>query len=121
MRMAGVAASMKEQAQGGRQVRSSIEDINRIAREVKEATREQAEGSRLIVQAVERMNRMTQEVSQAAAGQKSTGELVTKAMANILQASRENLDGVEEASRATSGLARQAEELARRISTFRTS
>jgi methyl-accepting chemotaxis protein len=120
-RMAEAAASMKEQAQGGQQVRSSIEDINAIASEVKKATREQAEGSRLIVQAIERMNRMTREVALAAAGQKQTGELVSRAMTNILQVSRENLDSVAEASSATSALARQAEELARLISTFRTS
>ena len=46
---------------------------------------------------------------------------VARAMTNILQVSRENLDSVAEASSATSALARQAEELARLISTFRTS
>jgi methyl-accepting chemotaxis protein len=73
------------------------------------------------VRAVENMNRMTQQVSYATAEQKRGGELVVKAMENISEIARDNLSTVEEMSKATANLARQAENLAKLVSVFRLS
>jgi hypothetical protein len=48
-----VAFSTKEQAAGGRQVRTAVENMNKIAAQVGIATKEQADGSRQIIQSVE--------------------------------------------------------------------
>jgi methyl-accepting chemotaxis protein len=119
--MTQAAFSTKEQAAGGRQVRVAVESINRIASQVGIATKEQADGSRQIVRAVDNMNRMTQQVSYATAEQKRGGELVVKAMENISEIARDNLSTVEEMSKATANLARQAENLAKLVSVFRLS
>jgi methyl-accepting chemotaxis protein len=117
--MTEVTLSTREQAQGGRQVREAVENINRIASQVGIATKDQAEGSRQIVHAVENMNRMTQQVSYATAEQKRGGELVVRAMENISEIARDNLNTVEEMSKATANLAQQAENLAKLMTVFR--
>jgi methyl-accepting chemotaxis protein len=65
------------------------------------------------------MNRMTQQVSFATAEQKRGGELVVKAMENISEIARGNLATVEAMSRATTGLAEQADSLAKLMAEFR--
>ncbi len=117
--MTEAAHSTKEQAIGGRQVRLAVDNMNRIASQVNIATMEQAEGSRQIITAVDNMNRMTQQVSYATAEQKRGGELVVKAMENISEIARDNLQTVEEMSKASGNLALQAENLAKLISVFR--
>jgi len=65
------------------------------------------------------MNRMTRQVSDATAEQKRGGELVVKAMENISEIAQDNLATVEEMSKATANLAKQAENLAKLIAVFR--
>ncbi len=117
--MGQVTHSTREQAQGGRHVRSSVSNMNRIASQVNVAAKEQATASRQIVQAVDSMNRMTHEVSSATAEQKQAGELVVKALEHISEIAQDNLATVEQTSKATLDLARQAEELAKLISAFK--
>lgn len=107
--MTEVTSAMNAQAEGGRQVRLSVDEMNRIATEVTTAVRQQAEASRQIVGSTENMNRMTQDVSRAAADQKLGAELVLKSMENILAIAHDNLASVEQTSRASVGLAQQAE------------
>ncbi len=117
--MGQVTHSTREQAQGGRHVRSSVSNMNRIASQVNVAAKEQATASRQIVQAVDSMNRMTHEVSSATAEEKQAGELVVKALEHISEIAQDNLATVEQTSKATLDLARQAEELAKLISAFK--
>jgi methyl-accepting chemotaxis protein len=62
---------------------------------------------------------MTQQVFQATADQKRGGKIVVNAMAHILEISRDNLSTVEETSKASADLARQAEELATLTAAFK--
>jgi methyl-accepting chemotaxis protein len=63
------------------------------------------------MRAVESMNQMTRQVAEASGEQKRGGDLVVRAMEQIARVAQQNLAATDQLSKATRGLAREAERL----------
>lgn len=107
------------QSEGATQIRSVAQRISDVSRQVSTAAQEQALGSKEILKAVSSMNSMTQQVADATVEQKKGGDMVVKAMETIANVARANLAAVEELSRASIGLAKEAEGLRQQLEAFR--
>jgi methyl-accepting chemotaxis protein len=109
----------QEQASGATQILGVAQRISDVSREVSTAAQEQALGSKEILRAVVNMNSMTQQVADATVEQKKGGDMVVQAMETIANVARANLSAVEELSKASMGLAHEAEDLRQQLETFR--
>jgi methyl-accepting chemotaxis protein len=109
----------QEQSSGAVKVISVAERISDVSRQVSTAAQEQAAGSQQILKAVSSMNSMTQQVADATVEQKKGGDMVVRAMETIASVARANLSAVEELTRASTDLAREAESLRQQLEAFR--
>ena len=109
----------QEQSSGAVKVLSVAERISDVSRQVSTAAQEQAAGSQQILKAVASMNSMTQQVADATVEQKKGGDMVVRAMETIASVARANLSAVEELTRASTDLAREAESLRQQLESFR--
>ena len=108
----------QKQASGATQIQAVAQRISDVSRQVSTAAQEQAIGAREILKAVAGMNAMTQQVADATVEQKKGGDMVVQAMETIANVARENLAAVEQLSRASAGLAHEAETLRQQLETF---
>lgn len=86
-----VNIATKEQSAGGKQIMDVVERMKHVVQEVGLAVKEQVGGTKQIAQATEIMQEMTQNVARATAEQKVGGENVVKAMEGMSRISGENL------------------------------
>jgi methyl-accepting chemotaxis protein len=93
--------------------------MNRIAEAVAAAVRDQVMGIREINKVSERIKRMTAEVSVATHEQRKGGELVVAAADSIMRVARENLASIGEVAALAQRVARNSETLSQRIQVFR--
>jgi methyl-accepting chemotaxis protein len=115
-----VKKAMTEQAAGGKQIRLSVENMNRIMQEVRQAARDQAEGSKQINNAIENMNEMTRQVMLAMSEQKTGGDLVVKSTENISTIANDNLAAVEKMAKSTNELVEESFALMQNVERFKT-
>jgi methyl-accepting chemotaxis protein len=78
-----------------------------------------AQGGKQIRITVEKMNTMTLSVANATAEQKKGDEMVVQAVETISDSSRDNLASVEQLSRSAQGLSQQAIDLAAMVAAFK--
>lgn len=109
----------QEQSSGAVKVLSVAERISDVSSQVSTAAQEQAASSLQILKAVTSMNSMTQQVADATVEQKKGGDMVVRAMETIASVARANLSAVEELTRASADLAREAESLRQQLEAFR--
>jgi methyl-accepting chemotaxis protein len=109
--VAEVYTATQEQASGANQIVRTAANMQLLTREVATGTGEQARGTKEIMRAVDVMNRMTQQVANASAEQKAGGDMIVKVLEQIALNGRQNLTATEELSKASQGLAREAERL----------
>jgi methyl-accepting chemotaxis protein len=109
----------QEQASGASQIMTVASRISDVSHEVSTAAQEQAVGSKEILRAVASMNAMTQQVADATVEQKKGGDMVVQAMETIANVARANLAAVEELTKASMGLAHEAEDLRQQLEAFR--
>ena len=109
----------QDQSSGAVKVLGVAERISDVSRQVSTAAQEQAASSQQILKAVASMNSMTQQVADATVEQKKGGDMVVRAMETIASVARANLSAVEELTRASTDLAREAESLRQQLETFR--
>ncbi len=117
--VADVKAMTRDQASGTEQIRSVAERMSNISLEVSIAAQEQLVGSKQLFRAVEEMETMTQQVANATVEQKKGGDVAVGAMEAIAAVARANLAAVEELSRASSGLALEADRLRGQLEAFK--
>ena len=115
-----VKKAMTEQAEGGKQIRLSVENMNRIMQEVRQAARDQAAGSNQINKAIDTMNEMTRQVMTSMSEQKTGGDLVVKSTENISTIARENLTVVEQMAKSTDDLVEASFALMQNVEKFKT-
>jgi methyl-accepting chemotaxis protein len=92
--------------------------MQEVTQQLAAAAREQANGARQIMSSVEAMNRMTQQVADATNEQKRGGDQVVKAVDQIAQVSQQYLSATEQLSNATHSLAVEAERLKKLAGVF---
>ncbi len=109
----------QEQSSGAVRVLAVAERISDVSKQVSTAAQEQAASSQQILRAVASMNSMTQQVADATVEQKKGGDMVVRAMETIASVARANLSAVEELTRASTDLAREAESLRQQLEAFR--
>ena len=109
----------QDQSSGAVRVLGVAERISDVSRQVSTAAQEQAASSQQVLKAVTAMNSMTQQVADATVEQKKGGDMVVRAMETIASVARANLSAVEELTRASADLAREAESLRQQLETFR--
>jgi methyl-accepting chemotaxis protein len=114
-----LANAAREQAQGSLQIRRSVETINSMTGEVSIATKEQSLSARQILDAVNVINVMTQQVANATAEQEIGSKVVVSSVENISGITLGNLESIEQLSRSTQSLSRQAADLAVLIEEFK--
>lgn len=106
-----VYTSAQEQSNGAAQILKTANNMQNVTRQLATAAKQQATAAREIMTSVETMNRMTQEVASATTEQKNGGDMVVKAVEQISQVAQQNVASTEQLSKATAGLAREAERM----------
>jgi methyl-accepting chemotaxis protein len=109
--VAEVYTTAQEQSNGAQQILKTALNMQNVTRQLATAAKEQAGGAREIMQSVEVMNRMTQQVADATVEQKNGGDMIVKAVEQIAQVAQQNVAATEQLSKATVGLAREAERM----------
>jgi methyl-accepting chemotaxis protein len=106
-----VHVAVQEQSGGASQILKTAGSMQHITRQLATAVKEQAEGTRQIMKAVSVMNKMTQQVAEATGEQKNGGDMVVKAVEQISRVAQQNVAATEQLSKATNGLAREADRM----------
>ncbi|HXH40441.1 MAG TPA: methyl-accepting chemotaxis protein [Thermoanaerobaculia bacterium] len=106
-----VYVAAQEQSNGASQILKTATNMQNITRQLTTAAKEQADGARQIMKSVDVMNRMTQQVANATTEQKNGGDMVVKAVDQIARVSQQNVAATDQLSKATIGLAREAERM----------
>lgn len=114
-----VYLSVQEQSTGAGQILKAASNMQHITHELATAAKQQAQGAREIMKAVAEMNTMTQHVAEATQEQKRGGEMAVRAIEQIAQVAQQNVAATEQLSRATAGLAHEAQHLEDLASKFR--
>jgi methyl-accepting chemotaxis protein len=109
----------QDQASGATQILAAAERMSDISAEVSNAAHEQASASKAILVAVREMEDMTQQVAAATVEQKKGGDIAVGAMEAISRVARTNLTAVEELSKASGSLAREADGLKDELAEFK--
>jgi methyl-accepting chemotaxis protein len=116
--VAEVYTAAQEQSNGAAQILRTSTNMQNVTRQLTTAAKEQANGAREIMKAVETMNRQTQQVADATSEQKKGGDMVVRAVEQIAHVSQQNLTATEQLSKATLGLAKEAERMQRLADQF---
>ena len=106
-----VYTAAQEQSNGAVQILKTAGNMQNVTRQLATAARQQATAAREIMSSVETMNRMTQQVANATSEQKNGGDMVVKAVEQIAEVAQQNVASTEQLSKATAGLAREAERM----------
>jgi methyl-accepting chemotaxis protein len=106
-----VHAAVREQSTGAAQILKTTGTMQQVTQQLALAAREQADGTRQITTSVEVMNRMTQQVADATTDQMQGGNEIVKSVERVAQLAQQYLVAAAEMSKATRGLALQAERL----------
>ncbi len=106
-----VYTAAQEQSNGAGQILKTATNMQNVTRQLATAAKQQAIAAREIMSSVETMNRMTQQVANATSEQKNGGDMVVKAVEQIAQVAQQNVASTEQLSKATAGLAREAERM----------
>jgi methyl-accepting chemotaxis protein len=115
-----VSLATQEQRSGARQILETSRNMQEITRQVAYAAREQAAGSQEIMSAVQEMSDMAHHVAMSGSEQKRGGDMVVKAVEQIAEIARSNVLNSNQLSKATVGLAEQAQRLQHMASVFTT-
>lgn len=113
-----VNRATQEQVQNTQQLLKIANTMQLLAKQVSSAAKEQATSAREIMKAVENMHKMTQQVANATVEQKRGGDMVVKAIEQISLVASQNLTASEQLSKATQGLAKEAEKLQKMVEVF---
>ena len=106
-----VHGAVREQSAGAAQILKTTGTMHQVTQQLAVAAREQADGARQMMGSVDVMNRMTQQVADATTDQMQGGNEIVKGVERIAQLAQQYLAAAGEMSRATQGLAGQAEKL----------
>jgi len=106
-----VHTAVREQSSGAAQILKTTSTMHQVTQQLAVAAREQADSARQIMGSVDVMNRMTQQVADATTDQMTGGNEIVKAVESIAQLAQQYLMAAAEMSKATDGLALQAERL----------
>jgi methyl-accepting chemotaxis protein len=83
----------------------------KLSREIAGAARENYTAAAEVARASTAMNRLTRQMSEATGEQKRSGEMIVRAIEAIALVSRQNLTSVEDMTKGAGDLAAQAERL----------
>ena len=94
-------------------------NMSNLTRQIAASVKENASGAREITNAAQKMNKLTHQMSEGVAEQKRGGDMIVKAVESIALVSRQNLVATEQMSAASRSLAGESEALRQRVETFK--
>ncbi len=115
-----IAKATYEQSKGGDRIAAASQKMKEVAEHVKNSTREQEKGSKHIAKAIENITEMIKYIHKAADEQAKNTSLVLESINKVAEISSENASNTEKANQYVTGLKSRLEKLYEMIQKFKT-